>query len=539
MRRSGVADAEVPRPLRARVRRRNRDERQPRLGGRRASRCRSSSRRRARARPPRRRRRSRVRRQLAPAAGDVDRSVPALGREQERPLDPPQHLRQRVEPPADDHASRSRARSRNACAARVSDRPGARARKMSRAGSSPSTRASASVPAASAGLDRRARDERDAVARLDRACAPTPAGRARAARRSRAAARPRSRSSSSIASRTPAPSCIRISALAAQVVERDRLPRERGGPGGHARTTWSRKSGSNTTERWRRAKPTTPSSSARSATSSTIAMRVGDGERDAQLRVRTRELAEEDGDDRAAGPGRRAELEPCPRSRSPSASSSRAAPRRRARAARCGRAAARPRSARRGGPSGRASCTPSRFSSARICRLTAGCVTPSRSAACEKLFFSTTAQKAASCRVSIRIHYGGRAEGADRNALASIRGVADAAVRVVRRALRDARGDVDEAARRPRAADPRRRLRAPLRHRRAAARARHRGASSPTTCGFPVLYRGERVGRGGPHVHDPQVPHAEARRRDAARPVPRRGARASAPSSSTRRSAAG
>src|SRR5436190_11123530 len=47
------------------------------------------------------------------------------------------------------------------------------------------------------------------------------------------------------------------------------------------------------------------------------------------------------------------------------------------------------------------SCVPSRFSSARTCRLTAGCVTPSRSAACEKLRRSTTAQKAASCRVSI------------------------------------------------------------------------------------------------------------------------------------------
>src|SRR4051812_42976955 len=47
------------------------------------------------------------------------------------------------------------------------------------------------------------------------------------------------------------------------------------------------------------------------------------------------------------------------------------------------------------------SCVPRRFSSARTCRLTAGCVTPSRSAACEKLRRSTTAQKAASCRVSI------------------------------------------------------------------------------------------------------------------------------------------
>src|SRR3954470_6355483 len=47
----------------------------------------------------------------------------------------------------------------------------------------------------------------------------------------------------------------------------------------------------------------------------------------------------------------------------------------------------------------------SRCSSDRICRLTAGWVTPSCSAACEKLRRSTTAQNAASCRVSISNHY--------------------------------------------------------------------------------------------------------------------------------------
>src|SRR5437762_10202820 len=56
-------------------------------------------------------------------------------------------------------------------------------------------------------------------------------------------------------------------------------------------------------------------------------------------------------------------------------------------------------------PERSSSCVPRRFSSARTCRLTAGCVTPSRSAACEKLLRSTTAQKAASCRVSIRTPY--------------------------------------------------------------------------------------------------------------------------------------
>src|SRR4051812_20863678 len=39
-------------------------------------------------------------------------------------------------------------------------------------------------------------------------------------------------------------------------------------------------------------------------------MRVRDGERDAELRVRPRELAEKDGDDGSAGARRRAELEP-------------------------------------------------------------------------------------------------------------------------------------------------------------------------------------------------------------------------------------
>ena len=47
------------------------------------------------------------------------------------------------------------------------------------------------------------------------------------------------------------------------------------------------------------------------------------------------------------------------------------------------------------------SCSPSRFSSARTCRETAGCVTPSRSAACENERRSTTVQNARSCRASI------------------------------------------------------------------------------------------------------------------------------------------
>ena len=88
---------------------------------------------------------------------------------------------------------------------------------------------------------------------------------------------------------------------------------------------------------------------------------------------------------------------PSPPRRAPAA----AAPRARAAAARRG-TARRPASVgstRR--PERSSSCRPSRCSSDRIWRLTAGCVTPSWSAAWEKLRRSTTAQKVASCFVSI------------------------------------------------------------------------------------------------------------------------------------------
>ena len=72
-----------------------------------------------------------VRRHLRPAgdARHVER-VPARARDEERPLEPElgEHRRQLGERPADDHASRGRANSTNACAARVSARPLARTR---------------------------------------------------------------------------------------------------------------------------------------------------------------------------------------------------------------------------------------------------------------------------------------------------------------------------------------------------------------------------------------------------------------------------
>ena len=111
---------------------------------------------------------------------------------------------------------------------------------------------------------------------------------------------------------------------------------------------------------------------------------------------------ERDADARGCGAGTRrgAAARPCRRARSrrrsragrasspspsPADAPRRAAPRARAAAARRGRGAcpASVGSTRR--PERSSSCWPSRCSSERTCRLTAGCVTPSRSAACEKL----------------------------------------------------------------------------------------------------------------------------------------------------------
>ena len=91
-------------------------------------------------------------------------------------------------------------------------------------------------------------------------------------------------------------------------------------------------------------------------------------------------------------------------------------------------------------PERSSSCVPSRFSSARTCSETAGCVTPSRSAACEKLRRSTTAQNAASWRVSISEAYRcsdwqitvGVHEGLDRHDEFAARAVLPAADRAAR-----------------------------------------------------------------------------------------------------------
>ena len=156
-----VADAETRRPLRAGVRRRDRDHRQARrrahrLGGvDRAPAPKSDEpvgacggchrlldgflgHMLAHARVARGRRKLEV--------------VPAAGRDQKRPFYPDlrQETGNRVEPPAHDHAAtRSRANSRNASAALVGGRAFARTTYSCREGSRPATRAAARVPAAS------------------------------------------------------------------------------------------------------------------------------------------------------------------------------------------------------------------------------------------------------------------------------------------------------------------------------------------------------------------------------------------------------
>src|SRR5471032_1453253 len=81
--------------------------------------------------------------------GQVER-IPARAGDEQRCADVElaEHLRQRVESPADDHPSRDLANSTNACATRVSARPAERTSEIVREGSRPSTRPTSTVPAA-------------------------------------------------------------------------------------------------------------------------------------------------------------------------------------------------------------------------------------------------------------------------------------------------------------------------------------------------------------------------------------------------------
>ena len=151
-----ISDSEVRRPFRARVRRRQRDQRP---SGRRRDRLAEVDRAAAADRDDavaaeRRRLLDARRRHLAPAPAELERQldlVPARARDQHRSADTDLLADlgdERRGPPADDHRSLVLANSTNAWAERVSARPPERTSKISRAGSSPSTRATATVPAA-------------------------------------------------------------------------------------------------------------------------------------------------------------------------------------------------------------------------------------------------------------------------------------------------------------------------------------------------------------------------------------------------------
>src|SRR5262245_25254598 len=88
---------------------------------------------------------------LAPAVDSRQAGiVPPRARDKQRPLDA-ELSKQRselIDPPADDHPSRSLANVTNASAARLGTRPVARTMEICRCRSSPSMRTCATVPAA-------------------------------------------------------------------------------------------------------------------------------------------------------------------------------------------------------------------------------------------------------------------------------------------------------------------------------------------------------------------------------------------------------
>ena len=210
------------------------------------------------------------------------------------------------------------------------------------------------------------------------------------------------RSSSSSSWRTPAPSCMRTSGISGSSSTAIVRPAD-GCPGGQTRITSSEKNGSNSTARRRRAAPTIPSSSSRSATRRHDGLRVVNRQANVERRVRLVELAQEQRHDDRRRARRRPDLErarerPEQRARrAPRAS----APRARAAAGRFDRDALPASVGTTRRPERSSSWMPTRFSSARTCWLTAGCVTPSVAAAREKLSRSTTAQNA---RELPRIH---------------------------------------------------------------------------------------------------------------------------------------
>ena len=313
-----------------------------------------------------------------------------------------------LEPPANDHAA---SRSRANVDERLGDaraRPARRrrerdlARRVEPCDARLGERAGREI-----GLDRRARDERHAVAGLDGA----PHRLLQAELEPHVeVAQPHALPAELVLDDLPDAGALlhEDQRLVAQLVERRRCGPRSGGPAGTARITSSRE------ERLEANAAMAP----RRADDPELELARGDA-LDDRVRVRDREerrarpgsarwnSQSSDRDDDRRRAGRRAEHEVARELSLADARDARrgAGPRARACAARRGRGAspASVGSTRR--PERSRSCVPSRFSSARTCSETAGCVTPSRSAACEKLRRSTTAQNAASWRVSISESY--------------------------------------------------------------------------------------------------------------------------------------
>ena len=193
---------------------------------------------------------------------------------------------------------------------------------------------------------------------------------------------------------------------------------------------------------------------------------------------------------------------------------------------------------------------PSRFSSARTWSETAGWVTPSRSAACEKLRRSTTAQNAASWRVSISTSYrlvaGARL---DRHHELAARAVLPAAAAAARRGRARRRGDrarlrADARAARAERDPPPRRRPGARRRRRARQGAGDGGAAPrapPLREGAPVrprararLARGDarRPGASGSRPR-PHTTTSSRRRSTSSASEPRRGSSSRTPSRPT------
>ena len=301
-----------------------------------------------------------IRRHLAPdgdAARRAARGRPSAGSRRAaatRPR-PPRRLRPASRAPSGRSRRAARARtSTNACATRVSARPLARTSGTSRAGSSPSTRTTASVPAARSA----------SIAMREMNVTPKPPSTARARRLLQPELEPHVEVAEADAElaqllldHLPDAGALlhQDERLGLQLLERHALAGARARRG-TASTTSSRierleHDAAVAARRRRRS----PSSSSRRADLLDDVLRVRHRSARRAPRMQLLELAEDDGQDacRPARSTRRSRAGPRARPRPPRRAPRAAAPRARAAAARRGRAGGRPRSARRGGRSGR------------------------------------------------------------------------------------------------------------------------------------------------------------------------------------------